>query len=143
VIPAVLDTNVLASGFLNPEPTPGQLLAAWREGLYTLVISEHILTELARTFRRPYFSRRLSPAQQAANITLLRQQATLTELTVSVTGIATHPEDDLILATALSGRAEYLVSGDAPLRQRLGASYQAVRIVTPQEFLDILRKEVG
>jgi putative PIN family toxin of toxin-antitoxin system len=141
VIPAVLDTNVLASGFINPEPPPGQLLAAWRRGLYVLVVSDHILTELARTFRRPYFSRRLSPTQQATNLTLLQHQASRIDLTVSVSGVASHPEDDLILATARSGHAEYLVTGDERLRKRVGPTYQGITIASPQEFLNILQVE--
>jgi predicted nucleic acid-binding protein len=48
--------------------------------------------------------------------------------------VATHPEDDLVLATAISAKAEYLVSGDTKL-QRLG-TYEGVKIVSPREFLE-------
>ncbi|TAK37024.1 MAG: PIN domain-containing protein [Chloroflexota bacterium] len=50
MIAAVLDTNVLASGFVRRNPTSPvvQLLDAWHARLYTLVISEHIIAELAR-----------------------------------------------------------------------------------------------
>jgi predicted nucleic acid-binding protein len=53
-----------------------------------------------------------------------------------VTGVASHPEDDPILATAVSASADYLVTGDRQL-QRLG-SYRGVSIVSPREFLDLL-----
>jgi predicted nucleic acid-binding protein len=59
------------------------------------------------------------------------------EITVEVRGVATHPEDDLILATAISARADYLVTGDRQL-QALG-SYQGVQIVSPRQFLTILQ----
>ena len=63
MIVAVLDTNVLASGFVGedkPESSPGELIRRWRTGSFILVVSEHILTELASTFTDPYFTRRLS-----------------------------------------------------------------------------------
>ena len=60
-------------------------------------------------------------------------------VTAQVQGVATHPEDDLILATAISGNADYLVTGD---RQLLAlGSYGGVRIVTPRDFLAILDAE--
>jgi predicted nucleic acid-binding protein len=58
VIVAVLDTNVLASsvaGIAREESTPGEILRRWRAKVFTLVVSEPILTELARTLNNPYF----------------------------------------------------------------------------------------
>ncbi|MGI5836672.1 MAG: PIN domain-containing protein [Chloroflexota bacterium] len=51
IIAAVLDTNVLASGiigFSNVSSAPGRILRAWRGGGFNLVLSEHIIVELAR-----------------------------------------------------------------------------------------------
>jgi len=69
-------------------------------------------------------------------LTLLRTEATVTNITVQVVGIASHPEDDLILASALSSQADYLVTGDMKL-QRLGA-YQGVAVLSPRAFLGVL-----
>lgn len=60
----------------------------------------------------------------------------MTELTVEVAGIATHREDDLILATALSGDASFLVTQDRQLL-KLG-SYRGLQIVPPGRLLAIL-----
>jgi putative PIN family toxin of toxin-antitoxin system len=57
----VVDTNVLASGFLNPSIIVAQLLRLWRLGGFELVTSEHILAELEHTLQTPYFRRRLTP----------------------------------------------------------------------------------
>ena len=59
-------------------------------------------------------------------------------VTARVSGIATHPEDDVILATAESAQAHYLVTGERKL-QRLGA-YKEVKILSPSAFL-VLRNE--
>ena len=72
---------------------------------------------------------------------LLCRRATVSKIAVSVHGIATHPEDDLILATAVSAKADYLVTGDTKL-QRLG-TYEAVAILNPRRFLETLKHEVS
>ena len=55
--------------------------------------------------------------------------------------LATHPEDDLVLAAAVSARSDYLVTGDKKLQDL--RSYQGVTIVTPREFLTILESQAG
>jgi uncharacterized protein len=57
-------------------------------------------------------------------------------ISITVSGVASHPEDDLILATAVSAQADYLVTGD---RQLLAlGEYQGVQIVTPRDFATTL-----
>ncbi len=142
MITAVLDTNVLAPalrGFGNPANTLGELLRRWRDDRFQLVVSEPILAELERTLATPYFSRSLSLEEREQAILLLADEASVTPLTVHVSGVATHPEDDRILATAVSGQADYLVTGDTKL-QDLG-QYRGVRIISPREFLRVLEAE--
>ena len=133
---AVLDTNVLASGFTVAGGIPDRLLRAWLAGSFALVVLEPILTELTRTFQKPYFRTRLSATQIAQNLALQRSRARVTPLTAHVAGVASHPEDDLVLAAALSTRADYLVTGDRKLQDL--QSYQGVAILSPRAFLDAL-----
>jgi uncharacterized protein len=136
VISAVFDTNGLASGFTTRGGVLDQSLRRWLAGEFELVVSEHILTELERTFRKPYFFTRLGQQQIADNLALLRRRARLAPITVSVQGVATHPEDDRILATAVSAQADYLVTGDRQLQAL--KTYRGVRIVSPRTFNGIL-----
>ena len=139
MITAVLDTNVLASGivgFRNPASVPGQLWRAWRQSRFELIVSEPILTELSRTLSKRYFRRRLTAQQLRRTQRLLRRRAVSVRITTVVTGVATHPEDDLILSTAISAQAGYLVTGDHQLRF-LG-SHGNIAILSPREFLDVL-----
>lgn len=118
MIVAVLDTNVLASGFIGeekPDSTPGELVRIWRARGFTLVVSEHILVELAETFTDPYFTRRLSASAIAAALDVLRADAVIQPITIDVAGVASHAEDDAVLATALSANAALLVTGDRRL----------------------------
>lgn len=84
----------------------------------------------------PYWQARYSPAEAADAIALLRADAIVAPLTVQITGVATHPEDDLILATAVSSGAAYLVTGDRRLRA-VGA-FQGVTLLSPREFSELL-----
>lgn len=135
---AVLDANVLAPGFLSMSSVSARLLRAWRRQVYELVVSEHLLQELARTFNDPYFRRRISPERAERVVRLLRRSAHLTDLTVTVSGIATQPKDDLVLATALSAGAVYLGTRDKQLL-KLG-QYRNLRILHPADLLGILER---
>src|SRR5579884_4196745 len=108
------DTNTLASGFLNGRSSSPrrEIVRGGLTGRFRLVVSEPILDELARAFRKPYFAQRFTERQRAANLTQLRAHALITTPTVDVSGVATHPEDDIVLATAISGGAQCLVTGD-------------------------------
>jgi len=142
MIRATIDTSALAPStrrVSQPQSALAPILRAWHAGLYELIISEHILTELGRVLSTPYFSRFLSSDDREAAIEVLRIDATVVEITVDVQGVATHPEDDLVLATEVSGQVDYLVTLDRQLL-RLGV-YRGVRIVSTREFVAILQEE--
>lgn len=142
MIAAVLDTNVLAPalrGLGNPDNRLGELLRRWQAGDFELIVSRPILDELRRTLANAYFARSLTADQRQRAIDVLERRALLVSITVEVHGVATHPEDDLILATAVSATADFLVTGDEKLLQ-LG-SHRGVAIITPRAFLDVLARE--
>lgn len=137
----VLDTNVIVSGVAaasrRARSLTGAVFQAWRLDRFELVTSRHILDEVSSTLAKPYFVRRLTPRQIARVVDLLEQQSRIVLPDVTVVGVATHPEDDLILATAVAGECEFLVTGDRPLRNV--SKYRDISIVTPSEFLEALR----
>lgn len=141
MISVVLDTNVLASGTVTTSNSPGQILNQWHDGQFELVVSEHIIDELERTLNKPYFKKRLTSKVITAFTDLLQNEATVTPITVKVSGVATHPEDDLVLATAVSAKAKYLVTRDRPLLRKVGKSCKGVKLVTPNDFLEKLKKQ--
>ena len=139
----VFDTNLITSGVVGirrDESTPGALLRRWFERRLTLVMSEHLLAEVERALAKPYFVAYTTPADRALVLSTLREQATWTDVTTVVAGVATHFEDNLVFATALSAHAEYLVTGDQAL-QRLHR-HQTVTILSPREFLTLLDEQM-
>jgi putative PIN family toxin of toxin-antitoxin system len=136
MIRVVLDTNVLAPGAIASQGVVAGIMDAWRADAFTLVFSAPIGVELVRTLLKPYFAGRLTTAAIMAYLALLVTRSEIVTVTSQITGVASHPEDDLILATALDGRADYLVTGDAQL-QKL-KTFRGVAIVSPREFLTML-----
>ena len=51
-------------------------------------------------------------------------------------GFAPDAEDDLVLATAVAGRADYLITGDRRFREV--GQHGAIAIRSPREFVFIL-----
>ena len=105
-------------------------------------MSEHTLAEIRRTLEQDrYFAPRTTAQQAAAIMASLLEDATLTELSLPVVGVATHPEDDLVLSTALNGDASILCTRDKQLLRL--RSYQTVSILSPGELLALLETEAA
>mgnify|MGYP001617033233 CR=1 FL=1 len=139
MISAVLDTNILASGALTSPTIPGQILNEWQDGQFEMILSQHIINELERTLNKPYFRNLINTQDIDAFLDLLRNEATLTTITTKVRRIATHPEDDLVLATAESGKAAYVVTGDHGLQDL--KQFKDIKVVSPRTFAEILQAE--
>ena len=112
MIRATLDVNVLASGFPAEAGTPASLIQRWTELEYELVLSVHILDGLERTWQKPYYRLRYSAQRVGGALSLLRTNATIVVPVKTISGIGEDEEDDLVLATAVSGNVEFLVTGD-------------------------------
>ena len=55
----VLDTNVLLSGLMFPEGTPGRTVAAWVEARFEVALSLDQLAEIGRVLEYPKIRRKL------------------------------------------------------------------------------------
>ena len=131
-----LDANVLAPAVLNNRSASGRIVRACFIGTCDLVLSEHMVTELENTFKSRYFRDRLGQAEIAAFIANLRVVALIVPIRVEVQGVATHPEDDKVLATALNGRVDYLCTHDRQLLKL--ERFHHTEIVTPSRLLAAL-----
>jgi putative PIN family toxin of toxin-antitoxin system len=141
VIRAVFDSNVLVSWFAANTGTLRELFIRWSKSHFDLVISEPILPEVRNAWTIPYWQERMTDAEIAGALVLLRDFANWTEISQVVQGVASHSEDDIILATAVSANSDYLVTGD---KQLLAIGYfEGTKIVSPREFLMILEQIEG
>jgi uncharacterized protein len=135
---AVLDSNVLISAVISRGGTgaPAQLLSQWRDGEFELVLSEHLLAELARVLASRKLRARVSRADAAEFIALLRERAALSSDPEFVRRRSPDPGDDYLLALAEVERA-VLVSGD----QHLLGLGEEFPIFTPRAFLETLETQ--
>lgn len=112
----VLDTNTAISGLLWGG-TPGRLIEAAKVGRVELVSSAPLLAELQGVLSRPKFAQQL--AQRGVTVgEVFDGYAALVRLVVPASiapTIARDPADDQVLAAAVAGQADLIVSGDSHL----------------------------
>jgi putative PIN family toxin of toxin-antitoxin system len=141
LIRACLDVNVLVSGFPASSGVPAELIERRLRREFELILSEHILIEAAEAWEQPYWAARYTADQVRNTLELLRERARGVLPATTVHGVGEDEEDDLVLATAISGDASFLVTGDRHL-QRLGR-YEKTLILSPRQFLEILENQAG
>lgn len=136
----VVDSNVLISAIFW-YGSPHRLLAHARGGEPRLVTSPALLAELAEVLERPEFqkmARRLGLTSPAilADLQLVSEVVHPQPLGERV---CRDPDDDDVLACAVSARADLIVSGDKDLLS-LG-SFGGIAIMSPATALEHLGLE--
>ncbi|KPC56332.1 MULTISPECIES: putative toxin-antitoxin system toxin component, PIN family [Pseudomonas syringae group] len=131
----ILDTNVLLGALISPLGAPDAIYRAWRAKRFDLVTSTAQLDELRRVSRYPKL-KAILPAHRVGTVVNSMQRAIVLDTLLPLAeGIeAEDPDDTFLLAMAVTGEADYLVTGDrrAGLLQR--GSIGRTRIVTPATF---------
>jgi putative PIN family toxin of toxin-antitoxin system len=131
----ILDTNVLLAALISPHSPPDTIYRAWQAGRFDLVTGRAQLDELRRVSRYPKIKTILPAHRIGTMINNIQRAIVLDALPALPDGIeVSDPNDAFLLAMALAGSADYLVTGDrrAGLLQR--GSTGRTRIVTPATF---------
>jgi uncharacterized protein len=134
----VLDTNIIVSSYLGPLGAPARIVAAIRLERFTWIYSEELYAEYRKALMYPNVRRRhgRTPAEIDSHLTDLRAFGVLVHPSAVPAVVAADPDDDMVLACALAGDADYIVSGDPHLID-LG-EYRNISIVRPAAFLALL-----
>lgn len=129
----VLDTNVLLSGLMFPEGTPGRIIAAWIEARFEVAFSLDQLAEIGRVLEYPKIRRKLGWGDEQIELFIkqLYIRAEVVELGPISVEVPRDPGDAPILATLAAAKADVLVTGDGDLLA-LSGKYP---IQTPAEFV--------
>lgn len=96
-------------------------------------MSKDIRAELAEVLARPKFDRLSPPGKRMAFLHLLPAAVDDVELH-EIAKVCRDPDDDMVLATALAGRADVIVSGDADLLDL--HPFRGIPVLTPAAFLE-------
>ena len=128
----MLDTNVLVAAFVARGLCQDVLRVVLAE--HSLLASETILEELERTLT----DKLRTPAHRAREVvTFIREQGDVTAPASPAQWPETDPDDRWIVAAALEGAADVLVTGGKDLLEVSGEVN--FRIVTPRGFWESLR----
>lgn len=137
----LVDTNVLISILLKPsEGGPVRaLFHAFVAGRFTLLLPEWLIDELTNSVQtKPRLAKRISAAQLNRFTALLRAAAEqIAEIEAPIPVVSRDPDDDYVLAHALVGNTDYLVTGDKDLLALVGL-IAGLEIVTPAHLVDIV-----
>ena len=134
----VLDANVCVSAYVRPEGPPGQIIERFLRGAaFEILLSAEIVDEVLQALTYPKVRKlvrtQVEPGLWFEDIIVLAQ---LVHGDDKISGVSEDPDDDKYIAAAVEGRAVLVVSGDADLLDV--GEYEAVRIITPRAFLDLL-----
>ncbi len=127
----VFDNNVLVSAALLagvPRKAFDKLLD---NGL--VLVSVPVLLELADVLNRPKFDKYVTRDERMRFMVSFLKVAEMTEIKETIT-VCRDPKDDKLLELAVSGNADFLVTGDKDLL--VLNPFRGVEIITPREFLD-------
>lgn len=131
---SVFDTNVLVSAVLLAGSTPRQAFdKALAEG--DILISVPSLLELAEVLSREKLNKYLLEEERMRFLVGLLKEAELVEISEQVTDCR-DAKDNKFLELAISGKADYIVSGDNDLL--ILNPFRGIPILTPREFLSSL-----
>jgi len=136
----VLDTNLFIRGLLKGKVT-APLIDAWLDGQFVLVTSPELLEELTEVVARPRLRAVIHAEDSDKLLELICRQAVIVYPDVQPP-LCRDPDDYPVLAAAIAGQADYLVTGDDDLRDdpQLKAEMAAlgVKILSVPEFLHVL-----
>jgi len=129
----VLDTNVIVSAALLAGSVPRKAFdKALDEG--KILISVPVILELAEVLSREKLNKYLLEEERMRFLVALLKETELVEVIEEVTDCR-DAKDNKFLGLALSGKADFIVSGDDDLL--VLNPFRGIPILTPREFINI------
>ena len=112
------------------------LYMAWRKGLFSLITSQAQLEEIERVLSYKKLSRYIKKQEATSLINTLD---TLAEIVIDIpeVDVSPDPDDNKIIATAIAGEADYLISGDKTDLLSL-KMVQNIPILSPRQAIEQL-----
>ncbi len=140
-IPVVFDTNVIVGFYLSRTPGSAtqQAFRLWRDlRQLQLIVSDDVLREYLEILSRLGVPERLIKRLEKR----FANRITVTHVSLGARStLSRDPDDNVMIATARSGRAKFLVTNDHDLLD-ISQQEQArlrLEIVRPGEFLERIR----
>ena len=132
----ILDTNILISALITKGTPPDILYQAWLNGEIEVVMTSAQVAEVKDVLGRPrlkQFIRAEETDAIAENIDAYADVLTDFE----VVNISPDPNDNSILAAAIDGKVDLIVSGDRKHMLALG-EVRGIPVVTAREAVELI-----
>ncbi len=126
----VLDTNVLIAAVVADGLCRDLVRVRLRS--HAIITSEPLLKELRATLRGKF----KADADKLPLVAALREEAEIVVPAVLSERVCRDKDDDVVLATAVAGKAQIIVTGDDDLL--VLKKFRGVRILSPRQFLEVL-----
>ena len=145
MVRVVLDSSILISAFVAPHSELMRLLCLPLRSRYQLVLSNEILTETAQALLTKESVRSYATYDDEdvhGYVAWLLSVAELVDDIPELSVVKNDPKDNMVVATAVAAKAEYLVTGDGKhlLREK---EYAGIFFISVRSFLDFLQSEQG
>ena len=136
---AVLDTNIFVSAALskNPSSPTREVVERWKRGEFVLLICTPLAEEIAEKLQ----DHDIESQQVEKLVATLANLAEWIEVPPEkIESLLADPDDNVIVACAVLGEANYIVTYD-PHFDSLGGEYRGFKIVKAIPFLEVLCKQ--
>lgn len=140
----VLDTNIFISAILSPKSKAASIVKLVLDGKLHLVIAPAMWKELHAVLQYP----KLKALMKRNDVSMDEVKDLLYKIeriTITAPGekkvdrITKDTSDNMFLACAVEGKADFIISGDSHLKDV--KAFQGVEIVNPDVFIKMVRKE--
>ena len=129
----VIDTNVFISALLNPSGTPRQVIEI-AINHFTILQSELTYQELETRISKNKFDKYLEKNDRSNFLLAIKKKSLFVNI-LHQTTICSDSDDNKFLELAVSGMANYIITGDNDLLTI--KSYQKIEIIKPVKFLNL------
>lgn len=136
----VVDANILVSALIVKRGNPNRLVRAWQQGTMHLITAPLLIVEVDRTLHRPRIRQKYAiTEEEVRELVGALQAAEEVQPQEELPLVPRDVKDTPLLAVALGGHADYLVTGDEDLLVLAGdPALGGLQIVTVRDFLALL-----
>jgi putative PIN family toxin of toxin-antitoxin system len=133
----VIDPNLLVSYLLTHRGPIAQIIDTHlAQEDFTLLGCVQLLEELDRVLQYSKFQRYFDDKTRLRFVALIASLSELLDIPDQVPRLVRDPKDDYLIACALAGKADFLVSGDKDVLAV--KAVETVKMVTAKQFLETL-----
>ncbi len=144
-VKAVIDTNIWVSSLINPFGFPARLRKAFEQGAFNTVISAPIVEELIDVLARPRIRNKYDISEDdVKELIILLEEISEDVLVTGDVTVCRDKDDNLVIETAIKGKAQYLVTRDDDMKfDKDVLSYLKrynISVASIANFLDVISK---